>query len=61
MEQILEIDGAMEFFLMIASTNVNWEGNSIDIERDKLITIAAIINCQFETLLDFFQYKINIG
>ena len=40
MEQLLQKDGAM---------NVNWEGSSTNIARDKLSTIATVENGQFKT------------
>ena len=43
MEKLVEIE-VIEFFLVNASMNVNWEGSSADVERDKLITIARVWN-----------------
>ncbi|KAF3956565.1 hypothetical protein CMV_018316 [Castanea mollissima] len=57
MERLLEIDGAIEFFLMIASMNVNWEGCSTDIVGDRLIAVAAIVNRKFGTDLNCFDIK----
>lgn len=57
MERLLEIDGAIEFFLMIASMNVNWEGRSTDIVGDRLIVVAAIVNRKFGTDLNCFDVK----
>ncbi|XP_030948968.1 uncharacterized protein LOC115972874 [Quercus lobata] len=58
-EQLLEIDGAIDFFLMTASMNVNWEGSSTDIERHKLTVIAAAVNRQFEMKLDCFDVRLT--
>ena len=59
MEHLLQIDGAIEFFLETASLNVKWEGSSTDIKRDKLITVAAAVNRQFGTHLDCLDIKLT--
>ena len=59
MEQLFQIDGAIEFFLETASSNVNWEGSSTDIERDKLITVAAAGNRQFGIHLDCLDIELT--
>ncbi|KAK9997770.1 hypothetical protein SO802_017373 [Lithocarpus litseifolius] len=59
MEQLREIDGAIEFFLLDASKNVNWEGSSTDIERNKLEAIANEVNRKFGTALDAFDIKLT--
>jgi len=58
-EQLLEIDGVVEFFLMTASMNVNWGGSSTDIPGDKLIAVAAAVNRQFGTHLDCMDIKLG--
>ncbi|KAF3946453.1 hypothetical protein CMV_027283 [Castanea mollissima] len=59
MEQLLERDGAMEFFLEAASMNVDWKGSSTDIERNKLETIANEVNRKFGTALDPFDIRLT--
>ena len=59
MVHLLQIDGAIEFFLETASLNVKWEGSSTDIKRDKLITVAAAVNRQFGTHLDCLDIKLT--
>ncbi|KAK9997780.1 hypothetical protein SO802_017383 [Lithocarpus litseifolius] len=59
MEQLLQIDGAIEFFLMTATTNVDWHGSSTDIVSDRLTTVAANVNRQFGTDLDCFAVKLT--
>ena len=58
LEKLLEI-GAIEFFLMHASRNVNWEGSTTGIPRDKLSTIAAAIKREFRIELN--SYDINLA
>ncbi|KAK9997769.1 hypothetical protein SO802_017372 [Lithocarpus litseifolius] len=59
MEQLLEIDGAIEFFLLAASKNVNWKGSSTDIERNKLEAIANEVNRKFGTALDALDISLT--
>ncbi|KAF3951765.1 hypothetical protein CMV_022617 [Castanea mollissima] len=59
MEQLLERDGAMEFFLEAASMNVDWKGSSTDIERNKLETIANEVNRKFGTALGPFDIRMT--
>ena len=58
MEKLLEIV-AIKFFLMHASRNVNWEGSTIDIPKDKLNTIVAAVKREFRIELNF--YDINLA
>ena len=58
MEKLLEI-GAIEFFLMHSSRNVNWEGSTTSIPKDKLNTIAAAIKREFRIELN--SYDINLA
>ena len=58
MEQLLEKEGAIEFFLMCASQKVNWEGSTTDIQGDKVKTIAAEVTSQFG--IELTLYDINL-
>ncbi|KAK9995234.1 hypothetical protein SO802_019920 [Lithocarpus litseifolius] len=58
MEQLKERDGAIDFFLMTAATNVDWYNDSTDIQRSKLVTIANAVNFKFGTTLDSMNVKV---
>ena len=57
MEQLLEKDGEIDFFLMTAATYVNWQSSSTDIKRNQLVTVANAVNLNFETTLDSMDVR----
>ena len=59
MERLLEIDGAIEFFLMTTSMNVDSEGSSTNIVGDRLIIVVANVNRQFGTDFNCFDIKLT--
>ena len=59
MEKLLDVEGAIELFLMYASQNVNWEGSTTDIPRDKVNIIAAAVKREFGIELSFFDINLT--
>uniref|UniRef100_A0A7N2N652 Uncharacterized protein n=1 Tax=Quercus lobata TaxID=97700 RepID=A0A7N2N652_QUELO len=59
MEQLMQLDGAVEYFLVISSKDVNWNGSSTNILRDRLETVAETMNQKYDTALNSYDVRLT--